>query len=343
MEPLDHSFSLSRAPRRASLCAKGRRMFWRFAKSIGLFLGVALALLALLLVALQQPGRDSLAALPHGAGPATATKISHQALHKDGRLIQQYTIQDSVLGPIGLVVSLPDPLPDRPLPIVVVLGGLGSGLKNIRNVPPVGDNVVVGYDWPIPRKLPRGIDLFWQAPVLYDRVFRVPGQIAMVVEWVAGQPWAERDRISLLGFSLGAVAAPASQRLLEAQGLRVGWTVLAYGGANVANILEHHPKIRPDWARPLVGWLAERLFRPLDPAEHLPYLSGRFLLIGGTDDGLIPEHSAQLMRDLTPEPKTIVLLSGQHMGVGKAQTALFGQILEVTEDWLMDQGAVNPR
>ncbi len=316
-------------------------MFRRFAKWFGLVLGAAIALLAVLLVVLQQPGSDSLAALPHGGGPTTTT--SHQALHKDGRLIQQYTIEDSALGRIGLVVSLPDPLPDRPLPILVVLGGLGTGLKNIRYVPPAGDNVVVGYDWPIPRKLPRGIDLFWQAPGLYDRVFRVPGQIATVVEWVAGQPWAERERISLLGFSLGAVAVPAAQRLLELRGLRVGWTVLAYGGANVANFLEHHPKIRPDWARPVIGWLAERLFRPLDPAEHLPHLSGRFLVIGGTDDGLIPKHSAQLMQDLVPEPKTVLLLNGQHMGVGKAQTALLSQILQVTEDWLVDQGAVNPR
>ena len=134
-----------------------------------------------------------------------------------------------------------------------------------------------------------------------------------------------------------------TQRLLEAKGLRVGWTVLAYGGANVGSLLRHHPRIRPDWARPLFGWLTEWLFRPLDPAEHLPYLSGRFLLIGGTDDGLIPEESAQLMRDLAPEPKTIVLLSGQHVGIGRDQNALLGQILEVTEDWLIDQGAVNPR
>ncbi len=68
-------------------------MFRRFAKWFGLVLGVALALLALLLVVLQQPGRDSLAALPRGGGPTT--KISHQALHKDGRLIQQYTIEDT--------------------------------------------------------------------------------------------------------------------------------------------------------------------------------------------------------------------------------------------------------
>ena len=316
-------------------------MFRRTANWFGLILGVALALSALLLVVLQQPWRDSLAALPHGGGPATT--MSHQALHKGGRLIQPYTIEDAALGPIGLVVSRPDPPPDRRLPILVVLGGLGTGLKNIQHVPPAGDNVVVGYDWPMPRKLPRGIDMIWQAPVLYDRVFKVPGQIASVVEWVAAQPWAERERISLLGFSLGAVAAPAVQRLLEARGLRVGWTVLAYGGADVAHLLEHHPRIGPDWARPLFGWLAKRLFRPLDPAEHLPHLSGRFLVIGGTADGLIPERSAQLMEELAPEPKTILRLSGQHMGGGKRQTALLKQILQATEDWLTDQGAVNPR
>ena len=316
-------------------------MFRRFAKWFGLVLGAALALLAVLLVVLQQPGGDSLAALPQGGGSAIVT--SHQASRGDGRLIQQHTIEDSALGRIGLVVSLPDPLPDRPLPILVVLGGLGTGLRTIRQAPPMGDNVVVGYDWPIPRKLSGGIDLFRQAPGLYDRVIRAPGQIAAVVEWVAGQPWAERERISLLGFSLGAVIAPAAQRVLESRGLRVGWTVLAYGGANIANLVEHHPKTGPDWARPAVGWLAERLFRPLDPAEHLPYLSGRFLVIGGADDGLIPKPSAQLMQDLVPEPKTVVLLDGRHMGVGKAQTALSRRILQVTEDWLVDQGAVNPR
>ena len=78
-------------------------------------------------------------------------------------------------------------------------------------------------------------------------------------------------------------------------------------------------------------------------AEHLPHLSGRFLLIAGTDDGLVPEEPARLMEELAPDPKTIVRLSGQHIGVGKDRTALFEQILEVTEDWLVNQGAVNPR
>jgi pimeloyl-ACP methyl ester carboxylesterase len=164
-----------------------------------------------------------------------------------------------------------------------------------------------------------------------------------VVEWVAAQPWADRERMSLLGFSLGAIAVPASQRLVKARGLRVGWTVLAYGGANIGDLVRHHPRVRPDWARPMIGWLAAQLFSPLDPAEHLPHLSGRFLVIGGTDDQLIRKRSAQLMHDLVPEPKTILQLSGQHIGVGKDQMRLLKSVLQSTEDWLREQGAINHR
>jgi hypothetical protein len=57
---------------------------------------------------------------------------------------------------IGLAISLPDPLPKRRLPIVMVLGGLATGERNIRHVPGGGDNAIVGYDWPIPAPLPRG-------------------------------------------------------------------------------------------------------------------------------------------------------------------------------------------
>lgn len=307
----------------------------RIARWLGLSLGLAIILLALFVIAIRQSG------LPHGAG--SVIEVLQQDSREAGRLIRHITIEDSALGAIELVVSLPGPLPDRPLPIVVVLGGLGSGLKTIRHLPPAGDNLVVGYDWPIPRKLPRGPEALWRVPALYPRVLSVPGQIAAAVEWVAAQPWADKGRISLLGFSLGALAAPAAQRLLEARGLTVGWTVIAYGGANLGELVRHHPRVGPDWARPLLGRLAGWLFRPLDPAAHLPHLSGRFLFIGGAEDALIPEASAKLMRDLTPEPKTIVLLDGQHVGVGKDQDALLGQILEVTEDWLMDQGAINPR
>ena len=303
---------------------------------------VAIMALPILLVAALLPWRgDPLAELPRGAAPGPVEET--RGLREGGRVIRQYEMSDPVLGRIGFVVSLPEPLPARPLPLIVVLGGLGTGLKNIRHVPPAGDNVVLGYDWPIPRKLPKGLALIPALPDLHRRAFSTPGQIAAAVDWAAAQPWADPARISLLGFSLGAIAAPAAQRLLEARGRAVAWTVLAYGGAELGTLVAHHPRIDATGAGPLLGPLAGRLFRPLEPALHLPHLKGGFLLIGGRDDGLIPERSARLMRELAPAPKTIRLLDGQHMGVGRGQEALLQEILGLTEAWLVAQGAVNPR
>ena len=313
----------------------------RIAVFFGLSLGAALGLLALLVLVTRPSPGESLAVLMQGRGSATASL--QQASREASRLIRLHRIEDPAVGEIGLVVSLPEPLPKRPLPVVVVLGGLGPGLDAIRHLPPAGQNVIVGYDWPLPEKLPKGFALLREGAALYGQLLRVPGQIAEAVRWVAAQPWAEQDRISVLGFSLGALAAPGAQRVLEAQGLSVGWTVLAYGGADLGNLVRHHPRLVPSWLRPLADWIAGTYLRPLDPAEHLPHLSGRFLLIGGKDDGLVPEASARLMRDLAPEPKTVVLLDGQHIGVGKGQEALLHEILKVVESWLTEQGAVNPR
>ena len=330
------------AQTRASHAPRPSRRRWRRAV---VALGAAVILLALLAAALLPRSGDPLAALPRGADLGSAdlgAAAVTETLHEDGRVIRRYTIADPVLGAIGFVVSLPDPLPAGPMPVVVVLGGLGTGLKNIRHVPPAGDNVLVGYDWPIPRKFPKGLDLVRDLPELYRGAFSVPGQIAAAVDWVAAQAWADPARVSLLGFSLGAIAAPAAQRLLEARDREVGWTVLAYGGAELGALVAHHPRVSPKAAAPLLGRLAGWLFRPLEPARHLPHLSGRFLVIGGREDGLVPERSARLMRELAPEPKTLRLLDGQHMGVGRGQEALLREILGITEAWLVAQGAVNP-
>jgi hypothetical protein len=48
------------------------------------------------------------------------------------------------------------------------------------------------------------------------------------------------------------------------------------------------------------------------------------------------------MRALTPEPKSVVLLEGEHVGMGAGQQALLQEIVRLTGTWLIEQGAVNP-
>jgi hypothetical protein len=246
------------------------------------------------------------------------------------------------VGRIGLAISLPDPLPKRPLPIVMVVGGLATGERNIHQVPGGGDNAIVGYDWPVPIRRPQGWDFVRDAPDLYDRALRVPGQIAAALDWLAGQGWADPERTSLLGFSLGALVAPAAQRLAELRGHAIGWTALAYGGSPVGAPLAANPYLQPRWAAPILSRVADLVFRPIEPGEHLPHLRGRFLLVGGRTDAFVPEAAARRMRDLAPEPKTIVLLEGGHLGVGADRQVLLAEIIAVTTRWLADEKAINP-
>jgi hypothetical protein len=284
--------------------------------------------------------RDPLAALPRATENPIATGFAEQP--RNGRTLQHLVLDAPAVGRIGLAISLPDPLPKRRLPIVMVLGGLATGERNIRHIPGGGDNAIVGYDWPIPTAQPQGWDLVGEAPDLYDRALRVPGQIAAALDWLAGQGWADPDRISLLGFSLGALAAPAAQRLAELRGRAVGWTALAYGGSPIGALLAANPYMKPRWTAPIFSRVADLVLRPVEPGEHLPHLRGRFLVVGGRDDAFVPEAAARRMRDLTPEPKTIILLDGGHMGAGADRQALLAEIIAVTTRWLADEKAVNP-
>ena len=259
------------------------------------------------------------------------------------RIIQQYTIDDSGLGIINIAVSFPNPMPSHPLPVLFILGGLETGFDSVQHVSDIGDNIIVGYNWPINSKLPKGISILTEFPSIYKGIYKSPGQIAKAIEWVSDQSWSEKEKISLLGFSIGAIASPAVQHIIENRGLtNIGWTVLAYGGTNIGQLVNSNPNIKPKWAKPLFGWIIQLLFNPIDPKEHLEYISGNFLLINGKDDEFIPKESSSLMQKLTPSPKNIILLDGKHMGVGEKQKELLSIIIKETRMWLKQNGAINP-
>lgn len=312
-------------------------MVWKLAKWVALAVGAALLSLAIVLAGVRQRGADGPDNLPRSL--VSSAEEVREAQSRDGRLIKKMAMEDPLLGRISFVVSLPDPPPERPLPVIVALGGLGPGEDTLRHLPPAGDNVIIGYDWPFPNDFPDGVEFVWNAGEYYEQTFKVPGQIDAAVSWAADQPWADRERITFLTVSLGAIVAPATQRLLEERGVSVGWTVLAYGGAGLGELLRGHPKFE-GYGAPL-AWATDWLFNPLDPAEHLPPLTGRFLVIGGSDDRLISEKSTRLLEELTPEPKTILLIEGRHIGVGGGQDALRAKIVDATVKWLLQENAIN--
>jgi len=283
--------------------------------------------------------RDPLSSLPQ---PQQALEIHRTALAYQGRRrVEHMILSSAALGDIGIIVSLPDPLPDRKLPILIVLGGLGTGENNIRYLPDAGDNAIVGYDWPIPVRF-EGLASLAQTFGLYGRVMAIPAQVTSAIQWLAAQSWADNQRISLLGFSLGTVASPAIEDVAEHDGQRIGWTILAYGGAPFGELVAASPHVKPSWVRPILASIIDLLFHPLQPTEHLAHLSGQFLILEGKDDTLIPQSARARLREAAPAPKTVIAFGGDHMGVGSNKMSLLQAIIAASTTWLIEKGAVNP-
>jgi hypothetical protein len=265
-----------------------------------------------------------------------------QSVVADGRSSAHVTLTAKDLGDIGIVVNLPEPLPAKKLPVVFVLGGLGTGQNNIRYVTNPGANVVIGYDWPIPVPFPQAKDLIKQLPALYHIIISIPGQVATAIAWASHQTWADETHISVLGFSLGALAAPAIENLADHDGHTVNWTILAYGGATLGSVFASNPRMKPAWLRTPLGLLIDVLLHPLDPTVNLPHLPGHFLVLEGRDDALIPGPARDRLRSSVPDPKDVVVFGGDHMGVGADKQELLEQIIRVSRNWLEQNTAINP-
>src|SRR5262249_49620685 len=168
-------------------------------------LGMVVSLAAIVLLLFPRTPVSSLPVPEHGLVADMQTAAS------DGRTIQYVTLHSKTLGDIGCMISLPDPLPPGKLPLVIVLGGIKNGEDNIRHVKDIGNNVIIGYDWPISVRFYGQADFWGRIPSLYCQIMAMPAQVITAMDWLGDQPWGDGQRISLLGFSLGALAAPSIQ------------------------------------------------------------------------------------------------------------------------------------
>ena len=255
-----------------------------------------------------------------------------------GRLIRGVLLEGPDHVPIEATISRPSECASR-LPILVLVGGFDTGMRSVDRVPDPGLNVVIGYGYPDRNLLRADAHLFKRLVAAQRGAHRVPGQIAALAVWAAGQPWADRHRIVLVGVSLGAVLAPAAARAMVAAGVPPIAIVLADGGAGLTMLAKSNlRRISAVW-RPPAAWAIAALLRRLEPACHLPHLQGQLLLIHGTADRFIPTKSAVLMDRLTPEPKTVVTLSGGH--ILPSDPTVLNALSVTVHQWLASIGAVN--
>ncbi|MEM6901737.1 MAG: hypothetical protein AAF556_00680 [Pseudomonadota bacterium] len=257
------------------------------------------------------------------------------------------------LGEIGFTVQRPDTDNTRRVPVILLLGGAPKGRQALAFMPPVAQNAVVSLDWPmpVPDDMPRGWDLLPAAPSLRGNILRAPGQVAAIYYWVRAQPWADPDRISLVGVSLGALVAPAAQFLIQEQTNQppLAATLLAFGGAGIDQMVRHNPSLANTplfkdnpWALDMLGWAAGRALYPVEPAHYLPRLTGQFMVVNASADTVIPASAVDQLTNLTPSPKDTLTIDGGHIGPDPETPRILRTLTAVATGWLVGQGVVNP-
>ena len=318
----------------------------------------ALPLSALLWVATLD-WQDPIAALPRPAGSGTVERLFETT--DNGRIVTDWQLMDEAVGKVTFVVDRPQP-PDTglsaagntPVPTIILLGGAPKGRQALAFMPAVGENAVVSLDWPmpIPDEMPRSWGLLPEAPALRRDILSAPGQIAAVYDWLSAQDWVDRDRISLVGVSLGAMIAPSAQFLIEeasAADKPLAASLLAFGGVDIPAMIEANPALgNSPWLRDnpsrlaWLGWLAGKMLAPIEPAHYLPRLNGQFLVVTASRDGVIPKASAERMIALTPEPKDMVAITGGHIGPDPETPRILRTLSGIATGWMLGLDVVNP-
>ncbi len=284
--------------------------------------------------------RNPVSALERGTSDLSVVRDSAYSvqLAAETRTYIDLSLCGKEVGLMRATVSLPKDLTEHDLPVLIVLGGLEIGRESLKYITKHGRNAVIAYEYPYsPRYWYDGTPLT-QLPVIRESVLKVPAQVEALAGWAARQPWADEERVSVAGYSFGALFVPAVYHLCLEHKFYLGPGIIAYGGVNAFEILKNNLRFLSPASRWIVAWGAATAIRPAEPALHVPFMQPKFLIINGLQDNQIPESSWRKLQEMVLEPKTIVNLDAGHMNPGNPE--LTRQLVELSCKWLLKQGAI---
>lgn len=269
-----------------------------------------------------------------GVGQIISEKRYEMQDAQEKRIYEDVVIDCGEYGHANFTISLPDKIPEEGLPCILIVGGLMTGRESLEFVPDHGQYALVAYEYTDTLKNLHKVNVIWHIFSVRKAAIEVAPQVTGIVKYLKKQRWLNKEPISLMGYSFGAVFMPVTYVHAQNESVSLGPGVLAYGGAGAYCLFEANLP-GPKWVRRPIASLAAALFRPIDPIVYAPEMQGEFLIINGIYDSQIPMPCAKKLQNLVPEPKTIINLETEHMHPDNTELTL--RLIKISRQWLEEK------
>ena len=240
---------------------------------------------------------------------------AERSMTPHGQLTEKLVLtSDSGLRVLLRLIRDEDPIVRRP--VLIVLGGHRTGSDAVDLFGDVGDRVVVGVDYPYdgPEKVRGPGQLLKTLPLARQAMRDTVPAVSLALDWVLAQPWADADRVIIVGASLGVPFATTA----AARDQRIRGALLVHGAADNRLWLEAQLARRIDTQAlhyplsVLLHWMA---YGPaLDTRERIGAIAPRpVVIIGARNDERTPAGQTELLYELAGEPKRLRFTDGAHI------------------------------
>src|SRR5690606_3050048 len=246
----------------------------------------------------------------------------------DGKLENGYLLRDvrfTTSGGLDVDITVKRPASNAdslvPRPVVLLLGGHRTGRDAARLIEDTRGMTVVAMSYPFHgNERAKGFAVVKEVANARAAVLDTPPAVRVTLDWISSQPWADTDRLEIVGVSFGAafavIAGALDDRISRVWAIHgagnpylllrtnlepyVPTGVLQGVVAGLANVAINGPQLAPE------RWTAELAPRPL-------------IMVNATGDSRMPREAVMTLYESAVGPRELVWHAGDHVSTSKRE------------------------
>jgi cephalosporin-C deacetylase-like acetyl esterase len=256
---------------------------------------VALALIVMITglywLELATPKRDYFVERRGSLVSADVTEAS-----SDGIVQKRVRLESSTGLRVNMRVVRPETAAGRRLPVIIVMGGEGTGKDAVDLVGAPQGVAYLALDYPYDGD--QELDAFWESlaaiPGIQQAFLDSPPAMSLAVDWALQQDWVDPGKVELVGASLG-VPFTAVAGALDKRFTRI-W--LLHGGAENVPWVMHVGRryVENEFLRGILarGALLLVYGNSFETLEWIPEIAPRpLIIVAARDDDFVPPEAQQ--------------------------------------------------